>query len=78
MEIQPDYKDEYEGYGSLTEMIKNKDKIAANHLNEIKITEEEKKKKEAIANAKKKMTELLSKKNLKYKLAIPPIFNRVT
>ena len=62
MEIQPDYKDEYEGYGSLTEMIKNKDKIAANHLNEIKITEEENKKKEAIANAKKKMTELLSKK----------------
>jgi len=43
-------------------MIKNKDKIAANHLNEIKITEEEKKKKEAIANAKKRMTELLSKK----------------
>ena len=62
MEIQPDYKDEYEGFGSLTEMIKHKDKIAANHLNEIKITEEEKKKKEAIANAKKKMTELLSKK----------------
>jgi hypothetical protein len=25
---QEEYKDEYEGYGSLTEMIKNKDKIA--------------------------------------------------
>ena len=27
-EQQPEYKDEYEGFGSLTEMIKNKDKIA--------------------------------------------------
>ena len=43
-------------------MIKNKDKIVADHVNQIKMTEEEKKKKEAIANAKKKMTEILSKK----------------
>lgn len=41
-------------------MIKNKDKIAVNNLNEIKMSEEEKKKKNAIAKAKKKMTELLS------------------
>ena len=27
-EVQTEYKDEYEGFGSLTEMIKNKDKIA--------------------------------------------------
>lgn len=25
---QPEYKDEYEGFGSLTEMIKNTEKIA--------------------------------------------------
>ena len=43
-------------------MIKNKEKIAATQLNEIKKNESEKKKKEAIAQAKKKMTELLSKK----------------
>jgi hypothetical protein len=54
--------DEYEGFGSLIEMIKNKDKILVNNLNEIKMSEEEKKKKNAIAKAKKKMTELLSKK----------------
>ena len=62
IQSQPDYKDEYEGFGSLTEMIKNKDKIATNHLNKIKESEDERKKKEAIVQAKKKMTELLSKK----------------
>lgn len=31
---QPDYKDEYEGFGSLTEMIKNQDKIAEKELEE--------------------------------------------
>jgi hypothetical protein len=43
-------------------MIKNKDKIATNHLIKIKESEDERKKKEAIVQAKKKMTELLSKK----------------
>jgi len=31
---QEEYKDEYEGFGSLTEMIKNKDKIAEKQANE--------------------------------------------
>lgn len=29
---QPEYKDEYEGFGSLTEMIKNQDKLAEKEL----------------------------------------------
>lgn len=31
---QPEYKDEYEGFGSLTEMIKNTDKIAEKEADE--------------------------------------------
>lgn len=51
---QPDYVDEYEGFGSLTEMIKNQDKIATKEV-------EDKQKKDLIKEAKAKLTEALAK-----------------
>ncbi len=51
---QPDYVDEYEGFGSLTEMIKNQDKIAAKEV-------EDKQKKDLIKEAKAKLTKALAK-----------------
>lgn len=36
------YKDDYEGFGSLTEMIKNKDKIADKKAEELEVQEQKK------------------------------------
>ena len=46
--------DEYEGFGSLTEMIKNQDKIATKEV-------EDKQKKDLIKEAKAKLTKALAK-----------------
>jgi hypothetical protein len=51
---QTDYVDEYEGFGSLTEMIKNQDKIASKEV-------EDKQKKDLITQAKAKLTKALAK-----------------